>query len=119
MLRMSCTYDNNIFKYLYPELGLSDSQYLIWEEENIKNIEKDQYIETKWWYIDRYEKTLVKRNKELWINLMPDIYKFCKDLDYYRNNTEELIEIIENNKKNKKNNYFIIEKPLPNFLLCD
>ena len=111
--------ENNIFKYLYPELGLSDSQYLIWEEENIKNIEKTQYIETKMWYIDRYEKTLVKRNKELWINLIPDIYKFCKDLYYYRNNIAELIEIIENNKKNKKKNYFIIERELPNFLLCD
>ena len=107
--------DDNL-KYLYPELLLSNEEYILWEKENINylNNNKLEYIETKWWYIERYELTLVKRNKDIWIELLPDIYKFCKDLEYYKSNMEELINII--NKQTKK---FIIQKELPNYLLCN
>ena len=57
---------------------------------------------SKYWKIIRYECTLVKRDKEWWLNTCPLIIKFWDDVNYYKDNKEELLEIINTKKKRKK-----------------
>jgi len=94
------------YSYIYPELFKSDEYYLKWMSDNKNNVINDghEFIEAKWWYIERYECTLVKRDKKWWITTIPEIYKFWNDVEYFKNNKEELINIINNKKKRKFNN---------------
>ena len=94
---------NNELKcsYLYPELHLTNKEYQDWIIENRENIIKQghEFVEAKWWYIERYECTLVKRDREWWSKTMEKIYNFNKEVEYYKmNGVEELKKKI--NKKN-------------------
>jgi len=91
--------------YLYPDLYKSNEYYVEWEKKQKEWIEteKKDYYETKWWYIVRYECTLVKRDKMFWSNTMPEIIKFWEDVEYYKTNDKTpLLQSIEQ-KKYKKN----------------
>ena len=88
--------------YLYPELYLSDEDYQKWILENRGKIEMEghEFIEAKWWYIERYECTLVKRDREWWCIAMEKIYQFHNDVEHYKiNGIEELKNKIEGNKR--------------------
>jgi len=100
--------------YLYPELYLSDDEYNNWILENRKNIESEghEFVEAKWWYIERYECTLVKRDREWWCVAMEKIYQFHNEVEYYKTNgVEELKELIKN-KGNKRVDISKIEECL-------
>ena len=90
--------------YIYPELYQTDEYYVEWEKKQkkyIKEIEKE-YYETKWFYITRYECTLVKRDRIFWNDTMPQIIKFWEDVEYYKKvGTESLEKIIEEKKYKK------------------
>ena len=105
--------NENKLSYLYPKLGLSDSMYQIWIEENKKKIKNEghQFVEAKWWFISRYECSLVTRDKQWWINNISHISNFYTDLQYYKENIPELKEKIKNKKKKTKH------EPLNEFLL--
>ena len=95
--------------YLYPDLYKSNEYYVEWEKKQKEWIEteKKDYYETKWWYIVRYECTLVKRDKIFWNNTMPEIIKFWEDVEYYKTNDKTpLLQSIEQ-KKYKKNVTFV------------
>ena len=87
--------------YLYPELGLTNEEYENWIVENRRKIENEghEFVEAKWWYIERYECTLVKRDREWWCTAMEKIYQFHKSVEYYKKNgVEELKRKIAGNK---------------------
>ena len=87
--------------YLYPELFLSDSEYQTWISENKEKIKNEghEFVEAKWWYIERYECTLVKRDREWWTQTMEKIYQFNKEVEYYKaNGVEMLKQKIDGNK---------------------
>ena len=87
--------------YFYPELGLTNEEYENWIVENRRRIENEghEFVEAKWWYIERYECTLVKRDREWWCTAMEKIYQFHKSVEYYKKNgTEELKNKIAGNK---------------------
>ena len=87
--------------YLYPELFLSDSEYQTWISENKEKIKSEghEFVEAKWWYIERYECTLVKRDREWWAQTMEKIYQFSKEVEYYKaNGVEMLKQKIDGNK---------------------
>ena len=87
--------------YLYPELELSNEEYETWIEENRRKItsEGHEFVEAKWWYIERYECTLVKRDREWCSTAMEKIYQFHKSVEYYKSNgVEELKRKISGNK---------------------
>ena len=66
---------------------------------------KENIFEIKYWKIERYECTLVKRDKEWWIENIDQILHFYNDLLSYKSNTEELEKLkkrIEISKKRKK-----------------
>ena len=80
--------------YLYPELFLSDSEYQTWISENKEKIKNEghEFVEAKWWYIERYECTLVKRDREWWAQTMEKIYQFNKEVEYYKANGVEMLK---------------------------
>ena len=98
------TEDSTKLNYLYPELYLNDTDLDNWMKEKKQWIldKKYIYVEAKYWKIIRYECTLVKRYKEWWLNTCPLIIKFWDDVNYYKDNKEELLEIINTKKKRKK-----------------
>ena len=98
------TEDSTKLNYLYPELYLNDTDLDNWMKEKKQWIldKKYIYVEAKYWKIIRYECTLVKRDKEWWLNTCPLIIKFWDDVNYYKDNKEELLEIINTKKKRKK-----------------
>ena len=98
------TEDSTKLNYLYPELYLNDTDLDNWMKEKKQWIldKKYIYVEAKYWKIIRYECTLVKRDKEWWLNTCPLIIKFWDDVNYYKDNKEELLEIVKTKKKRKK-----------------
>jgi putative phage-type endonuclease len=87
--------------YLYPELFLSDNDYQTWISENMIKIKSEghEFVEAKWWYIERYECTLVKRDREWWTQTMEKIYAFNKEVEYYKTNGVEILKQKINNNK--------------------
>lgn len=98
--------NENKLSYLYPVLNLSNDEYQNWIKENKEKIEKEghKFVEAKWWFISRYECTLVKRDKKWWIENIEHILKFYNDLNYYRNseNLSVLKEKVASQKKRKR-----------------
>lgn len=96
--------DSLSYSYLYPELELSYDNYVKWinEQKNWILNNNHKFIESKWWKIERYECTLVKRNRNWWLKTMEEIHKFWEEVEYYKNNDKsEIINRINNNKKRK------------------
>ena len=98
--------NENKLSYLYPVLNLFNDEYQNWIKENKEKIEKEghKFVEAKWWFISRYECTLVKRDKKWWIENIEHILKFYNDLNYYRNpeNLSVLKEKVASQKKRKR-----------------
>jgi len=90
--------------YLYPKLNLTDDNYKQWiDDQKIKILlNGDDFIESKWWKISRYECTLVKRDNNWWINNIDKILQFYNDLLYYRDNIDALKDKIKEEDKAKK-----------------
>ena len=90
--------------YIYPKLNLTDDNYKQWiDDQKIKILlNGDDFIESKWWKISRYECTLVKRDNNWWINNIDKILQFYNDLLYYRDNIDALKDKIKEEGKAKK-----------------
>ena len=82
--------------------------------------DKENVFEIKYWKIQRYECTLVKRNKIWWIETIDKILTFYNDLNYYKNIPSELEELkkrVELSKKRKRRGNWTEIKPLDDFQL--
>ena len=103
---------NEKLSYKYCQFNQTNQQLQEW----IDSQPKENLFEVKWWKITRYETTLVKRDKQWWIEQIESIGKFYKDLLYYRdgNNVEILQKRVQESKKRKKK---IDNKPVEEFLL--
>ena len=91
--------------YLYPELYLSDDEYSKWIDDKKNWIKENdfEFVEAKWWFIERYECTLVHRDKEWWNNTMHELIEFWKDVDNYKTNGyDDLIQKCEQKKYRHK-----------------
>ena len=95
------TYKNNEkLSYVYSKLNLTNQQCHEW----IDSQTKDNIHEIKWWKIERYECTLVIRDKEWWFDNVDKILNFYKDLLHYQKteNLDELKNKVIQSKKRKK-----------------
>ena len=95
------TYKNDEkLSYVYCKLNQTNQQYLDWIETQIK----ENIHEIKWWKIQRFECTLVLRDKEWWFDSVDKILKFYQDLQYYKKmeNIDELKDKVAQSKKRKK-----------------
>jgi len=107
--------------YDFCPLNKSNEELLTWmkfhrENDIDENKKAGDLFEMKLWRIERYERTLVKRDRGWWNSMIGEILRFSKDLEFYKkdDNIKILKEKIENSKKRKKK---AEPKPLENFLL--
>ena len=88
--------------YEFHPLNLSNEKLSEWVNDHKA---KDNFFEAKYWKIERYECTLVKRDKQWWIDVIDKILDFYNDLNKSKTNPEELENLkkrVELSKKRKK-----------------
>lgn len=95
------------YHYEYSEFYQSQDDLKKWAENIIKNysFDKNEKVLYNWWKIERYECTLVHRDRVWWLNTMPEIMNFWEDVEHYRlNGNQELIQkkLDKQNKRKKK-----------------
>tara|TARA_Y100000996_G_scaffold273257_1_gene215137 strand:- start:799 stop:1920 length:1122 start_codon:yes stop_codon:yes gene_type:complete len=97
--------------YLYPGLFKTNDELNEWIENKKKWLKENNFTFEKvnWWKIERYECTLVKRDKQLWSTIIDDIILFYNELEYYKHNISELHNIVS-----KKTNIIKINDILTN-----
>tara|TARA_B100002051_G_C16733965_1_gene639991 strand:+ start:791 stop:1927 length:1137 start_codon:yes stop_codon:yes gene_type:complete len=102
---------NDKLSYTYCPFNKSNE----WYQEWITKQDQENIFEIKWWRIERYENTLVKRDKEWWSSMVEEILKFSNDLEFYKKseNLEILKQRVEESKKKKTK--FV--EPLTDFML--
>jgi len=90
-----------------------------WKETFVKEL-TDEYIihEMKWWRIERYECTLVRRDKEWWLSVVPNIIQFWKEVIHYREvGNEEVQKRINGRKRGPRKKVFTIQEPIKGYLM--
>ena len=90
-----------------------------WRDKFIEELD-DNYIivEQKWWKIERYECTLVRRDKEWWLSVVPDIIKFWSEVVHYRKvGNEDVQKRINGRKRGPRKKVFEIKEPIKGYLM--
>lgn len=99
---------NKYYEYRYCPLFQSTQQIMEWtekttEEYKVNNSEKQYKVSQEFWKIERYECTLVVRDRQWWKSIVPEIINFWEEVEYYRKNgTEELEKKIKERKDKYK-----------------
>jgi len=77
---------NPTIKYEYPEFYLSYDELIKWSDNKISEYENIHYdrIVKHWWKIERYECTLVGRDRKWWLETEEKIIDFWEDVEHYR-----------------------------------
>jgi len=94
-----------------------------WKDTVVKELTEestDEYIihEMKWWRIERYESTLVRRDKEWWLSVVPNIIQFWKEVVHYREvGNEEVHKRINGRKRGPRKKVFTIQEPIKGYLM--
>jgi len=94
--------------YIYPKLNMTNDGYNDWiKEKKIEILENgDEYVESKWWKITRYECTLIERDYEWWNENVEHILKFYTDMDECKRDPGKLSQlkatIAESKKRSSK-----------------
>tara|TARA_B100001094_G_scaffold278860_1_gene288659 strand:+ start:230 stop:1540 length:1311 start_codon:yes stop_codon:yes gene_type:complete len=120
---------NPTIKYEYGEFYKSYEDLKKWSETIINKYKEDGYqydlIKFHWWKIERYECTLVGRDREWWLSVQPKILDFWEDVLHYRKiGIQEILDKKEERKtkriklktekkekkETKKKNTFEIDK---------
>ena len=113
-LILSYKIDDHI-EYLYSPWLASLDQILNWQRQMIQE-HSDKQVTSKWWKIERYECTLVRRDKEWWSSKVPDIMKFWADVVHYRKvGNEEVQKRIDGRKRGPRKKVFTIKEPLQGY----
>ena len=81
--------------YIYPKLNMTNDGYNDWiKEKKIEILENgDEYVESKWWKITRYECTLIERDYEWWNENVEHILKFYTDMDECKRDPDKLSQL--------------------------
>jgi putative phage-type endonuclease len=90
-----------------------------WRDKVLQELEVEHVIyEIKWWSIERYECTLVRRDKAWWLSVVPDIIQFWKEVVHYREvGNEEVQKRIDGRKRGPRKKVFEIKEPLKGYLI--
>ena len=79
---------NPTYDYEYCEMFASYERCLAWRDDILKAYKERQIsynaCHENWWYIKRYECTLVLRDRRWWRETMPKIIDFWEDVENYR-----------------------------------
>jgi putative phage-type endonuclease len=100
---------NPVYHYDYCPLFTPYEGCLTWCAETMKDYEKkkaktsDSYeCLQNWWYIKRYECTLVLRNRKWWRTTMGQIIDFWEDVEHYRSVGNQSLVDKKDERKNKR-----------------
>jgi len=109
--------ENDNIKYLYSPWLASLDQNLDWIRKQTK-LYPDKQLEQKWWKIDHYECTLVRRDKDWWVSTVPEIIKFWSEVVHYRKvGNEEVQKRINGRKRGPRKKVFTIQPPMKGYLI--
>ena len=79
---------NPTIKYEYGEFYSSYEQLKKWSDNILNKYKEDGYqydsVKFHWWKIERYECTLVGRDREWWLSVQPKIIDFWEDVLHHR-----------------------------------
>ena len=92
---------NENLSYKYYGLNKTNNEI----KELVENVDKEDLFEIKYWRIERFECTLVKRDHSWWIDNIDKISNFYNELLHYKNDPielEKLKEKIKNDSKRKR-----------------
>ena len=100
------TIDNDTtYHYEYSEFYKTFDDIQSWSKRVVEGypLEYDRVI-YHWWRIERYECTLVLRDRKWWLDTIPDILNFWEDVEHFRKvGNQELIDKKEEKKNKRKN----------------
>ena len=103
-------------KYKYSPWLASVDQILNWKREMVEELGVS--CKEKWWKITRYECTLVRRDRDWWNSVVPDIIQFWADVVHYRNvGNEEVQKRIDGRKRGPRKKIFTIQEPMKGYLM--
>jgi putative phage-type endonuclease len=103
-------------KYKYSPWLASVDQILNWKREMVEGLAAP--CKEKWWKITRYECTLVRRDRNWWNSVVPDIIQFWADVVHYRNvGNEEVQKRINGRKRGPRKKVFTIQEPMKGYLM--
>jgi putative phage-type endonuclease len=109
-------YNDEGIEYEFSPWLASLDDILDWKNETI-NIRGNHTVE-KWWKITRYECTLVRRDKEWWSSIVPDIIKFWSEVVHYREvGNEEVKQKIQSRKRGPRKKVHTIQEPIKGYLM--
>lgn len=120
---------NPVIKYEYSEFYTSHADLKKWSDNILNQYKQGEFkydmFKFHWWRIERYECTLVGRDRKWWLSVQPKIIDFWEDVLHYRqegiqkllDEKEEkrtkrikIKEDKQNKKEEKKKNTFEIDK---------
>lgn len=79
---------NPIIKYEYSELYSSHDSLKKWSDNMLNSYKNGEFkydiVKLNWWRIERYECTLVGRDRKWWLSVQPKIIDFWDDVLHHR-----------------------------------
>ena len=103
---------NPTIKYEYSEFYQSYDELKEWSSKVINEYRESEYqydrVVNHWWKIERYECTLVGRDRKWWLSVQPQIIDFWQDVLHYR---EVGIQEFIDKKAEKKTKRIKIKQP--------
>ena len=116
---------NPTIKYEYSELYSSYDSIKKWSDNILNQYKNSDFkydiIKFHWWRIERYECTLVGRDREWWLSIQPKIIDFWEDVLHHRKigiqdildkREERKTKKIKIRKEKSKKNTFEIDKDI-------
>lgn len=98
--------------YEYSPWSMPLNELLDWRDKTVTYLEEKykendeldfSIYEIKWWKITRYECTLVRRDKEWWLETVPEIIRFWDEVEHYRKvGNDEIVQKKNSRKRGKR-----------------
>ena len=109
-------YETEGIEYEFSPWLASLDDILTWKNKIVG--ERGVCTNEQWWKITRYECTLVRRDKEWWNSIVPDIIKFWSEVVHYREvGNEEVKKKIQSRKRGPRKKVFTVKEPIKGYLM--
>lgn len=100
------TNGNPTIKYEYSEFYSSYGSIKKWADNTLNDYKNSDFkydaIKFHWWRIERYECTLVGRDRKWWLSIQPKIIDFWEDVLYHRKEGIQKLLDAKEEKKTKR-----------------